>query len=92
MRITHFPPWADSLGFGFSVFDYSKYNPSCTPTRLLRLPVAQARSVGAAGRLPDPRGVSIQPRFGMAYALGERPSCAAAGAGTTTTPASSRPA
>jgi len=33
MRITHFSPWADNLGFGFSIFDYSKYNASCTPTQ-----------------------------------------------------------
>ena len=57
IRITQFPPWSDNLGFGFSVFDYSKYSPSCTPTALLRLPVEQARSVGAAGRLPDPAAV-----------------------------------
>ncbi len=33
IRITHFTPWADNLGFGFSIFDYSKYNSSCTPTQ-----------------------------------------------------------
>ena len=33
LRITHFTPWADNLGFGFSIFDYSKYNSSCTPTQ-----------------------------------------------------------
>ena len=31
IRITRFPPWSDNLGYGFSVFDYSKYNSSCTP-------------------------------------------------------------
>ena len=58
IRITHFPPWADSLGFGFSVFDYSKYNSELHADAVLRLPVEQARSVGAAGRLPDARAVS----------------------------------
>jgi hypothetical protein len=33
VRITHFTPWKDDLGFGFSIFDYSKYSSSCTPTQ-----------------------------------------------------------
>ena len=32
LRATHFQPWADRLGYGYSIFDYSKYNSSCTPT------------------------------------------------------------
>ena len=32
IRITHFTPWADNTGAGYSIFDYSKYSPSCKPT------------------------------------------------------------
>src|SRR4029077_15974792 len=31
LRMTHFTPWTDDLGFGYSVFDPSKYSASCTP-------------------------------------------------------------
>ena len=31
LRATHFQPWIDRVGFGYSIFDYSKYSPSCTP-------------------------------------------------------------
>src|SRR5207249_10662322 len=32
IRMTQFTPWSDNLGFGFSIFDYSKYSPTCKPT------------------------------------------------------------
>ena len=67
--------------------------PSCTPHAILRLPVEQARSVRAAGRLPHARRVlPAALRRGVRARREARPSCAAAGAATTTTPASSPPA
>ena len=27
MRFSHFTPWIDGLGFGYSIFDQSQYNP-----------------------------------------------------------------
>jgi hypothetical protein len=31
-RITHFTPWSDRTGAGYSIFDYSKYKSTCAPT------------------------------------------------------------
>ena len=53
LRATHFQPWIDRLGYGYSIFDYSKYSSSCTPTAVLRLRVEQARPDGSARRIPD---------------------------------------
>jgi hypothetical protein len=69
IRITHFAPWADSLGFGFSVFDYSKYNSSCTPTQYCGFLWNKRDSSVPMGGFPT-RGAYYQPRFGVAYALG----------------------
>jgi hypothetical protein len=32
LRVSHFGPWSDNAGFGFSIFDQSKYNPNAPPT------------------------------------------------------------
>ncbi len=32
IRVSHFQPWQDRAGFGFSVFDYSKYDPHAPAT------------------------------------------------------------
>lgn len=69
IRITHFAPWADNLGFGFSVFDYSKYSSSCTPTQYCGFLWNKRDSSVPMGGFPT-RGAYYQPRFGMAYALG----------------------
>ena len=29
MRFSHFSPWIDGLGFGYSIFDQSQFSPSC---------------------------------------------------------------
>src|SRR5215831_2475451 len=70
IRITHFAPWADNLGFGFSVFDYSKYNSSCTPTQYCGFLWNKRDSSVPMGGFPT-RGAYYQPRFGVAYALGD---------------------
>src|SRR5882724_9473290 len=71
IRITHFSPWADNLGFGFSVFDYSKYNASCTPTQYCGFLWHTRDSSVPLGGFPT-RGAFYQPRFGMAYALTDK--------------------
>jgi hypothetical protein len=68
VRLTHFQPWYDRLGFGFSIFDYSKYNPGCKPTDYCGfLWHARDNSVPLGG-FPT-RGLFYQPRFGAAYDL-----------------------
>ena len=29
LRLSHFPPWVDDEGFGYSIFNQSKYSPDC---------------------------------------------------------------
>jgi hypothetical protein len=70
LRITHFAPWADSLGFGFSVFDYSKYNSSCTPTQYCGFLWNKRDPSVPMGGFPT-KGAYYQPRFGVAYALSD---------------------
>ena len=66
IRITHFTPWIDRLGYGFSIFDYSKYNSSCTPTQYCGFLWNKRDSSVPLGGFPT-RGAYYQPRFGMAY-------------------------
>ncbi len=66
MRITHFTPWVDRLGFGFSIFDYSKYNSSCTPTQYCGFLWNNRDPSVPMGGFPT-RGAYYQPRFGIAY-------------------------
>jgi hypothetical protein len=68
IRITHFTPWADDLGFGFSIFDYSKYNSSCTPTQYCGFLWHSRDSSVPLGGFPG-RAAFWQPRFGVAYDL-----------------------
>jgi hypothetical protein len=68
LRITHFTPWADNLGFGFSIFDYSKYSPSCTPTQYCGFLWHKKDPSVPLGGFP-PTGAFFQPRFGVAYDL-----------------------
>ena len=68
MRITHFAPWSDNLGFGFSVFDYSKYSSSCTPTQYCGFLWNKRDPSVPMGGFPT-KGAYFQPRFGVAYSL-----------------------
>ncbi len=70
VRITQFTPWADNLGYGFSIFDYSKYNAACKPTDYCGFLWHSRDSKVPLGGFPTPPPF-IQPRFGMAYAIGE---------------------
>jgi hypothetical protein len=70
IRVTHFQPWEDQLGFGFAVFDYSKYSPTCTPVQYCGfLWHARDNSIPLGG-FPT-RTAFYQPRFGLAYALSD---------------------
>jgi hypothetical protein len=66
IRFTHFTPWIDRLGFGFSNFDASQYNTSCTPTQYCGFSWNKKNSSVPMGGFPT-RGMFYQPRFGVAY-------------------------
>ncbi len=68
LRITHFTPWSDRTGAGYSIFDYSKYKSTCAPTDYCGF-VWHKRdpSVPLTG-FPG-RAALIQPRLGFAYDL-----------------------
>jgi hypothetical protein len=68
LRMTHFQPWQDRLGFGFSIFDYSKYNTSCRPLDYCGFLWNARDSSVPIGGFPT-RAVFWQPRTGMAYDL-----------------------
>jgi hypothetical protein len=68
VRITKFTPWKDDLGFGFSIFDYSKFNSNCTPLQYCGFLWHSRDNSVPLGGFPTP-GLLWQPRFGMAYDL-----------------------
>jgi hypothetical protein len=68
VRLTKFTPWKDDLGFGYSIFDYSKYNSSCTPTQYCGFLWHSRDNSVPLGGFPTP-GVFWQPRFGVAFDL-----------------------
>ena len=66
VRITHFTPWIDRTGFGFSVWNPSLYTTSCTPTQYCGFVWNKRNSSVPLGGFPT-RGAFYQPRFGVAY-------------------------
>ena len=66
LRATHFQPWIDRLGYGYSTFDYSKYSPSCTPLQYCGFEWNKKNSAVPIGGFPT-RALFWQPRFGVAY-------------------------
>ena len=68
LRATHFTPWVDRLGYGYSIFDYSKYNSSCTPLQYCGFLWNKRDSSVPLGGFPT-RALFWQPRFGVAYDL-----------------------
>jgi hypothetical protein len=66
MRFTHFTPWIDRLGYGFSIFDYSQYKSTCTPTQYCGFLWNSRNSSVPLGGFPT-RPVFYQPRFGAAF-------------------------
>jgi hypothetical protein len=70
LRATHFQPWVDRLGFGYSIFDQSLYtDQSCTgaPT-FCGFDWHKKDSSVPAGGFPS-RALFYQPRLGVAYDL-----------------------
>ena len=67
VRFTHFQPWEDALGFGYSVFNVSQYAPDCAsaPTFCGFQWHARNSSVPVGG-FPT-RTLFYQPRLGAAY-------------------------
>jgi hypothetical protein len=68
IRLTHFQPWVDRLGYGYSIFDYSKYSPTCAPSDYCGFLWNKKDSSVPLGGFPT-RTFFYQPRFGMAYDL-----------------------
>ncbi|HXB73957.1 MAG TPA: carboxypeptidase-like regulatory domain-containing protein [Candidatus Acidoferrales bacterium] len=68
LRFTHFTPWKDDLGFGFSVFNYATFNPGCTPLQYCGFLWHKRDSSVPLGGFPTRAGY-YQPRFGVAYDL-----------------------
>jgi hypothetical protein len=68
LRVTRFTPWTDNLGFGYSIFDPSKYSSTCTAVEYCGfLWNKRDPSVPVSG-FPT-RAAFYQPRFGVAYDL-----------------------
>lgn len=68
IRISHFAPWRDNAGFGFSIFDQSKYNPNAPATDYSGfLWNARDKSVPLSG-FPT-RAAYYAPRLGGAFDL-----------------------
>ena len=66
MRFSHFQPWYDRLGYGFSIFDYSRYKPTCQPSDYCGFLWNKRDPSVPMGGFPS-RALFYQPRFGMAY-------------------------
>jgi hypothetical protein len=66
VRMTHFQPWQDRLGYGYSIFDYSKYSSSCQPTDYCGFLWNKRDPSVPIGGFPV-RAIFWQPRFGLAY-------------------------
>jgi hypothetical protein len=69
LRFTHFQPWNDRLGDGFSIFDQTQYAPDCTgaPT-FCGFEWHKKNASVPLGGFPT-RALFYQPRFGAAYDL-----------------------
>ncbi len=65
VRFTHFQPWVDPLGFGYSIFDVPQFQPACAPA-LLRVRMARQGLSVPVGGFPT-RALFYQPRLGAAY-------------------------
>jgi hypothetical protein len=68
LRMTHFTPWADRTGAGYSIFDYSQYNPSCTPLQYCGFVWNKRDESVPIGGFPT-RKLFYQPRIGAAFDL-----------------------
>ncbi len=65
IRFSHFQPWEDALGYGYSIFDTSAFSPACASAYCGYEWHAKDSSVPVAG-FPT-RALFYQPRLGAAY-------------------------
>ncbi len=68
LRLTHFTPWIDRLGFGYSTFDYAKWNANCKSTDYCGFLWNKRDSSVPMGGFPT-RSLFYQPRLGAAFDL-----------------------
>ena len=68
LRLTHFQPWIDRVGYGYSIFNYAQYSPSCTPTQYCGFEWNKRDPSVPLGGFPT-RALFFQPRVGAAYDL-----------------------
>jgi len=68
IRLTHFTPWDDRTGNGFSVFNYADYNANCTPSQYCGFEWHKRDASVPLGGFPT-RALFYQPRIGAAYDL-----------------------
>jgi hypothetical protein len=68
VRLTHFQPWVDRTGAGYSIFDYSQYKSTCAPTDYCGFQWHKRNANVPLGGFPT-RALFYQPRFGVAYDL-----------------------
>ncbi|MGO9255063.1 MAG: carboxypeptidase regulatory-like domain-containing protein [Bryobacteraceae bacterium] len=68
IRFTHFQPWYDREGFGYSVWVPSDYNPSCPALQYCGFEWHSRDSAVPLGGFPT-RSLFYQPRLGVAYDL-----------------------
>jgi hypothetical protein len=66
LRMTHFTPWQDRLGYGYSIFDYTKYKSTCQPTDYCGFVWNKRDPSVPIGGFPT-RALFWQPRLGAAY-------------------------
>ena len=67
MRFSHFTPWIDGLGFGYSIFDQTKYTPSCASSPTFCGFYGTRRTRLCQWEDSQPRALFYQPRLGAAY-------------------------
>ena len=68
LRFTHFQPWEDRTGNGFSVFNYADYSSSCTPLQYCGFEWHKRDPSVPLSGYPT-RALFYQPRIGGAYDL-----------------------
>jgi hypothetical protein len=68
LRFTHFQPWEDRTGNGFSIFNYADYSSSCTPLQYCGFEWHKRDASVPLSGYPT-RSLFYQPRIGAAYDL-----------------------
>ncbi|MDR3699508.1 MAG: TonB-dependent receptor [Candidatus Sulfopaludibacter sp.] len=68
LRMTHFQPWIDRTGAGYSIFNYSQYKSTCQPTDYCGFEWNKRDPNVPIGGFPT-RALFFQPRLGLAYDL-----------------------